>query len=408
LPSTPFLDPRGRNQYVVSGAVYVTTAILCGLGLLGKLELIGVAFHLHGVPTVLVLFATVFAPMLWPFAIRFRAICTPLFLIGIAGVVLFVYPYVRQLHKVGRGSDQADCVIVAGNQMLKGHWPYDRTLLWSHNPMSCGPGWSALQAPTTGIAGYQATILLIWLCALVALVQQIGWQRASAILSIVFLSGGVWLALANGSDFLSFGICILALAIVYDSSEKASLMLNILIALVVQFRAPVVLLPMFLKEGKGRLSRILLSIIASATFGVFLLWKPRQMVVDGPLFLFRKLPPYGQAPHHPIAVWSTFVLLFVGGLLFCVWLSDRFAGLWPTLIYMLAVFGLPALVSLVEKVGKAHSLIGGLRDWEGGMWLLACLPLAAGLFVRDSGMLSALAFRSVNEDPECDRLMAPQ
>jgi hypothetical protein len=381
------LMPDSKDRPLVSGlaarAVYVITAVLSGLGLLGKADLLNVAFHVHGTLLWMFLVPVVLAPAFWPIAIRFRGILTPLVLVGMVSVVTFVYPHVRQLHDIGRGSDQADCVIVAGDQMLRGQWPYQRALLWSHNPMSCGPGWAALQAPSIRLVGYQGTLLLIWFCSLIALVRNIGWERSSAITAMIFLSSGVWIALANGSDFLSFGICILALAITYESSETTPVTLTLLTAVIVQFRFPTVFLPLVLKKRQGRLAQIIASLIASGTFGVFLLLRPSQMILEGPLFLFRKILRFSSASVPTSAEWVTFVLLFLCGFMALVWVSRCFSGLWPTMVYMLILFGLPAIITLIENVVKTSSLVGALRDWEGGMWLLACLPLAAALCIRD-------------------------
>jgi hypothetical protein len=136
-------------------ALYLAIALLSGVGLAGKIALIRKVLPLPTPAVVMVVGVAICLPLLWPLALRFRFVLAPLAITGLLFAPLVLFPKVQQLHSVGRGTDQSDCVIVAANELTAGHWPYQQDKMWSHNPMSCGPGWVAAQAPLVKTLGYR-------------------------------------------------------------------------------------------------------------------------------------------------------------------------------------------------------------------------------------------------------------
>lgn len=181
--------------------VYVLVSILSGLGLVGKQDMIRAILHTRGLYVEIVTVLFIVMPLMWPVAVKASRFLAPVALAGFAGTILVVYPHVVQLHAVGRGSDQADCVIVAAGELAHGNWPYQRVQLWSHNQMSCGPGWAAIQAPLIVPLGYRFALLVIWAASLISLLILTGWKTTSAFIILVFLSPGTWLSAADGTDF---------------------------------------------------------------------------------------------------------------------------------------------------------------------------------------------------------------
>lgn len=362
---------------------YLVLAIGSGIGLFGKLPLLGQVTHFPPLLLSLLIVASVSAPA-WAFiALQARRMIAPFALAGFLVAILFLYPRVERLHQIGRGSDQPDCVIVAGHQLLNGRWPYQRDLLWSHNPMSCGPGWVALQAPVEEVAGYRGDMLAIWICSLAGLIACLRWERVSGVVTLILLSSGVWLALANGSDFLTFGIMIAALGVAMDDAPGEPVWLTVITAFAVQFRFPCIFLPLFMPAKKTRRAGIIAMSVAVLTFGAFLAWHPIPMMVDGPLFLLRKMT--WPSPNSGISQtkWAVGGVLFFAGLMICMRWRRHFAGAWAMLTYMLIIFGVPAVLNLVVRMRTTGPITARLTNWEGGIWLLACLPLASVLLVRE-------------------------
>jgi hypothetical protein len=236
------------------------------------------------------------------------------------------------------------------------------------------------------IVGYQGDIVAIWTCSLVGLTLCMGWERVSAFLTLLSLSSGVWLGIANGTDFLSFGICIATLAALTDSIASESVWLTILTSFVAQFRFPTIFLPLVMPAKNSGRAGIFATTVASVSFAAFLLWNPRQMIFDGPLFVLHKTTLWGGGVPHLGTLVLAIVAFFSGGLLFFLWLRRRFTGSFAVLCYMLVLFGVPAILNLALKARADESIIGALGNWEGGMWLLACLPLSAILVVQESSL----------------------
>ncbi len=380
------------NQSWPSIALYLSAAVLSGAGLLGK---IGLVRHLLPLPLPLlacVVGLGICLPLLWPVALRFHRVLTPLALLGLFGVLLVVYPKVHGMHAIGRGTDQPDCITVAADGMVAGQWPYQREKLWSHNPMSCGPGWVALQAPVTEATNYSWNMAAIWAIALAALVWALGWESASGLFTLVALSPGLWLSAANGTDFLTFGISVAALfavarrlghshKVLENALGLGTVLLVLLLSLVAQFRAPTLLIPAFFTRQIGRAAAIWATALALLMQVAFLLWNPSSYIADGPLHILYKLTSsHLLSSQRMVGSLEATLPILVIALLVIVWQSrSRFD--WSLLLYLSMIFFVPAVLDLIKKVHLYGAPMRVLEFWEGGMWISACLPLAALMLV---------------------------
>lgn len=362
---------------------YLVSAILAGLGILGKTSLVSAFTHAprHLVLPFVLLFPCL--PLLLPFAFRLRRAIAPVVLIGLFAFYLFAYPHMEALHKLGRGSDQAECVVLGAHRMAHHLWPYSAQAMSSRNAMSCGPGWVALQTPVTATAGYRWNLALCSLLAIAVLLWRLGWDRTSGIITLLGLSGGTWLAAANGCDFLTFGLALAACCAALTSSRlrtslPARILAVVLLALFVQFRAVTTILPALFRRQLGRTAAFATWLVATAMQIAFLLWNTPAFISEGPLHIAQKLlRTVVLSPHPATAALEFFALSAIG--FAALTLLDRFL---PTaqslLVYLSLVFALPAFQNLLLRYNQQHgSLLRALEFWEGGVWIEALVPLAA-------------------------------
>jgi hypothetical protein len=373
----------GERRSILPPLVYVSVAVLSGLGLIGKVSLLRELLPLPARALELIIALALALPLLWPVAIRFRKIVSVIFLVVLAGVFLVIFPRIERMHSQGRGSDQPDCIIAVSHSLMAAQWPYDRAKLWSQNPLSCGPGWVALQAPVVEAAGYRWNLIFWWACAVAAIIASLGWSSASALFSLLALSPGLWLAASNGSDFLTFGMAITALYLASERFRTVRLMNIVLLALVAQFRFPTMLVPAFLRKKIGRRGVIWASALALGCQLIFLFWNTKSFIDDGPLHLFYKLTNSSAISAKPLAICAEVIVPLVLAILAVVVFEEHTRLRWSLLVFLGAVFIVPAILDLVTK----HQLYGSpekvLEFWEGGVWICGCLPLAAAMLISE-------------------------
>ncbi|HEY4048557.1 MAG TPA: hypothetical protein VGM27_16950 [Acidobacteriaceae bacterium] len=365
----------------ISAITYVSVAILSGLGLLGKTSLLRSLLPFPPLVVELMIAIGLLLPLLWPLAIRFRKVVSVAFLIALAGVFLVIFPRIERMHSQGRGSDQPDCIIVVSHSLMGAQWPYQRAKLWSGNPLSCGPGWVALQAPAVQTAGYRWNLVLSWACAVAAMIAALGWSSTSALLSLIALSPGLWLAASNGSDFLTFGIAIAALFLASDKLRRIRSVSIIVLALVAQFRFPTMLVPAFMRKQIGRRGVIWASALAITCQSIFLFWNTKSFIDDGPLHLFYKLTHSSALSTSPWVIALEVILPLVFAISAVVAFEEHTRWRWSLLAFLLAVFLVPATLDMVSKYHLYGSIPRALEFWEGGVWICGCLPLAAAMLV---------------------------
>ncbi len=365
--------------------LFVAAAILSGCGVLGKASLVE-----RFVPLPLpLLYASILlgltAPVFWQVALRFRR---PVALAGFAGLLLcfsVAFPRMQELHKAGRGSDQADCVILAANHIVAGQWPYRRDEMWTRNPMSCGPGWVALQAPAIHRFGYPVNLLAIWCAALLVLVLSSGWDRTAGLLALLCLSPGFWLTAIDGSDFLSFGIAAAALfsaAARWGRFPWARASIALAAGLLGQFRAATLVLPAFLAGQIGPLPSLLAVVFSLGWQIAFLFWNPGGYLEDGPLHIVYKLTLLHLFSRDPLLASLELGLPLLATSIGIVFLERRFGFPLGVPAYFAAIFAMPAIPDLVLKWHRAGTLLPALQAWEGGIWIAASLPFLAWSLLR--------------------------
>lgn len=363
--------------------VYLGVAVMSGAGLIGKVSLLHSLLPLPTWALEFVIATSLGLPLLWPIALRFRKSVAVAFLIALAGVFLAVFPRIEKMHSAGRGSDQPDCIIAVSHSLIAAQWPYERGQLWSHNPLSCGPGWVALQAPAVHVAGYRWNLMVCWACAIAAIIGVTGWSSASALFSLMALSPGLWLAASNGSDFLTFGIAIASLYLASERSEAFRFVKVILLALVAQFRFPTMLVPALLRKQIGRAGVIWASVLALGCQLIFLFWNTKSFINDGPLHVFYKLTNSSALSMKPLVVSAEVILPLVFAIVAIVVFEEHTRWRWNLLAFLGGVFFLPAILDLVTKYHLYGTVPRALEFWEGGVWICGCLPLAAGMLVLE-------------------------
>ena len=377
--------PQRRRVATPVLACYLTTAILAGLGLVGKAPLLAKLGHL---PHPLALFVALLfplAPLLWLPALNLRRFLGPATLVLLALVFLTVLR-TGALHKLGRGSDQGDCVVVAAGGMAHATWPYDATKMPTKNAMSCGPGWVALQAPAISLGGYFFDQLLLWGLAVFLLFRCLPAPTVTGMLTLLGLTAGTWLSAADGNDFLPFGLLLAAVYAVLARSPRpnftpltplARLGLALLLICLAQFRIPTIFLPLFFIRPLGLATAIRTFLVAVACQTAFLLWDTQRFVTQGPMHVGIKLFRTGIGQSRAL-VSAEFLIPVILGALVVVLLIRRFEDLlWPILAYLAFLFVLPAFQNLYIHLQVRPHLVDALGYWEGGNWIIGLLPLAA-------------------------------
>ncbi len=372
-----------ERRSILPPVIYISVAVLSGLGLIGKMSLLRELLPLPARALELIIAIGLALPLLWPVAIRFRKIVSVAFLVALVGVFLGIFPRVERMHSQRRGTDQPDCIIAASQSLMTAQWPYERAKIWSQNPLSCGPGWVALQAPAVLVAGYRWNLILCWAFAVAAIIGAVGWSSASALLSLLALSPGLWLAAANGSDFLTFGIAITALYLASEKFRTVKFVNIVLLALVAQFRFPTMLVPAFLCKKIGRKGVIWASALALGCQLIFLFWNAKGFIDDGPLHLFYKLTNSSALSTNPWVVSVEVIVPLMVAILAVVVFEQRTPWRWDLLAFFGVVFVAPAVLDLVTKYHLYGSMQKAWGFWEGDLWICGCLPLAAAMLVLE-------------------------
>ena len=364
--------------------IYAATAALSGIGLFGKLTLLQRIIPAP-VPLLTALLALgLLAPLFWSVAIRRRMIVAPVTLGLLLVSVVFVFPRVEELHKTGRGTDQPDCVILVANHLMQGQWPYRRAEMWTRNPMSCGPGWSALQAPATRAFGYSGNMVILWSACLLVIISTVGWSDTAALLTLLCLSPAFWLAATNGTDFLTFGLAVTALLAALERAGRSAprrFLLAVVAGVLAQFRMATLLLPAFLAEKLGRAYAFGAVLLALACEVGFIFWNAPAFIADGPLHIAFKATHLHLFSTHPLLASIEMSVPALLAAAVIITASTRIRDRVSIAMYFCAVFVIPSLLDLIGKSYAYASYTDVLQYWEGSLWLSGCLPLFAYLAV---------------------------
>ena len=384
--NSQFDPPAGFfvRQYKVAVALYLLLAIISGLGLLGKLYLFQ---RISTVPAPLIKAVVVvwaFLPLAWLIALRLRRFIGPLVLLGVLIASLFVYPRMEGLKKTGRGSDQPDCVIVAADGFASGRWPYDVQKLWTHNPMSCGPGWVMLQTPAIELFGYGLNLVFLWSIATLLFLYGSNYDSLSGVLTLVGLCIATWVAAGDGTDFITFGMLAAGLFVAMRRQSRLDLVWWALLILIAQFRFPMIILPVLLLPFKRIRESVSLSVVAFSFQLAFLYWNSADYIAGGPLHVFYKITRTHMLTTGASSAMIEVTLIYLLMLLVSVLVRKLVPSIWIGMVYLVLLMGLPAVQDLIRKYHEYGALMPALGLWEGANWLSGCLPFAALYLVNAS------------------------
>ncbi|HEY7089042.1 MAG TPA: hypothetical protein VH518_13190 [Tepidisphaeraceae bacterium] len=373
--------------------------MLTGLAVLGKAPLIGEIVPAPAAVIYLLCGASCLLPLLYRrFLTVSRFLAVPIVL-GVWLVALVVQSrLLSHLHSQGRGTDQGDCITVGAGQLFHGSWPYDRDLMWSHNPMSCGPGWLVAHAPSL-IFGYPATMAALFTCAVVVVHLVQGFDTAAKFVVLLAITPGFWLSFANGNDFVTFGVLLVAVSALAATNQPIQRWAAAVGAVVLaQFRLPFVLLPAAIPldgPGAGQRSRYsrpvaaIACLVSLGIYGAFQWWKPDLMLSDGPFHVLEKSVNLVGFPGNRIAVIVAFMILTA----VVAAISLRFHERYSALAYVTLTLVPLSLAGLVSTIQAQHGVIDVLGHWEGVSWLTAVAAVAAGLVAHDNPDLPARVSR---------------
>lgn len=371
-----------------SGGLYVVAAMLTGLAVLGKAPLIGEIVPAPAGVIYLLCAASCLMPLLYRQFLRVSRFLAVPIVLGVWLVALVVQSrLLSHLHSQGRGTDQGDCITVGAGQLFHGSWPYDRDLMWSHNPMSCGPGWLVAHASSL-VFGYPATMAALFTCAVVAVHLVRGFDTVAKFIVLLAITPGFWLSFANGNDFATFGVMVVAVSALATTNRPVQRWVAAAGAVALaQFRLPFALLPAVIpldgpRAGqRGRYSRPLAAIACAVSlgmYGVFQWWQPDLMLSDGPFHVLEKSVNLVGLPGGRIAVIVAFVFLTA----IVAAISLRFHENYSALAYVTLTLVPLSAASLVSTIRAQHGVIDVLGHWEGVSWLTAVAAVAAGIVAR--------------------------
>lgn len=353
--------------------------------MLGKAPLIGEIVPLSPGVIYVLCGASCLMPLLYKQFLRVsRLLAVPVVLAVWLTAIVLQTRLLNHLHSQGRGTDQGDCITVGVQRLLHQSWPYDRTFMWSHNPLSCGPGWLAIHAPTV-LIGYPAMMALLFTCSVAVVYLVHGFNGAANFVVLLAITPGFWLAYANGNDFVTFGVGAAAVSALATADGPARRGLATLGAIALsQFRLPFVLLPAAIpldktsSRGHWLRTRSLSSyacLASIALYGVFYWWNPELMLRDGPFHVLEKSENLAGLPGGRIALFAAFLLFTVA----IAAAARRFEPHYSALVYIALTLVPLSAASLITTIHTQHGVIDVLGRWEGVSWLTAVVAVAAAL-----------------------------
>jgi hypothetical protein len=369
----------------VSEWLYVGSAVLTGVAVLGKAPLIGSVVPVSTGVIYVVCAVSCLGPLLYRRFLRMARVLAVPIVVAVWFTALVVQSrLLDHLHSQGRGTDQGDCISVGAARLLHGSWPYERALMWSHNPLSCGPGWLMAHAPSA-VVGYPATMAALFTCAVAGVYLIHGSDTAAKFVVLLAITPGFWLAYANGDDFVTFGVMVVAVSALVATDGRRQRWLATAGAIVLsQFRLPFVLLPAAIPldsprpSEQGRRTRSLAAVatlVSVGLYGAFTWWRPDAMFRDGPFHLLEKSVnliglPGGRVPVYVAFLIVTAVVSAIAG---------RVHARYSALAYLVLTLVPLSVASLCETIATHHGAIDILGHWEGVSWLTAVVAVAAGL-----------------------------
>jgi hypothetical protein len=328
-------------------------------------------------------------PFVIRFALRVKRVVAFAASISVAFTSVFIAPKFVTLHAIGRGSDQGDCIIVASRRFSSGLWPYSSADMWSHNPMSCGPGWVGLYVPFLEVFTYPIVTVILLSASILAIVRFAGLERGLRFVTLLALLPGCWLALANGSDLVAFGVILSAIeafaATSYFENARMFRTAALILLALSQARLPFLPLPaVVLSHAKGMhwWFALITNLVSIGIWYAFYCYYPISFVSEGPMHVLHKFH-LGIAPQAIIFALAASSI----GILLQARLSQTGGIPALALIYLSAVLIPISLLDLISKLISRNSIAEALAYWEGPAWItgLACLAawIASGPGIID-------------------------
>ncbi|MEJ0093001.1 MAG: hypothetical protein WDN46_06125 [Methylocella sp.] len=363
--------------------LFVVTAVTTGFALLSKIEIGNRLPFFSSHPYILysIVYLLTVLPFCFPLVLRWHRVIAPLTLLGFAGVALVLQPQFEKLHSIGRGTDQGTCVIVAAHRLLKLQWPYDAASMFSHNPMSCGPGWVMLHAPLLAFLPYPLTMLALIFGCIGLVAYFAGVERASRFVAVSGVVPGTWLSLANGNDFLTFAFCVVAVIVAIEHATGPSRwFLSTFVILVSHFRMPFIFPPFVMYLGAPKRPLRLGGAIAALSLLIwsgFYFINPVSFMTEGPMHVLRKFQGLSGADSGLLL----FVAVVVGaGFLTALFLFYQYPD--SIMAYVACIIWPLSILELAQRAATSHSFSEAFELWEGTSWLEAVAAISAWFLIR--------------------------
>lgn len=364
-------------------ALYLIAALATGIAVVAKAELVqGITGLPFAAVTVLLGLASLL-PFAYRYFLRYAKFIGPAALGAMILATVFVQPWFSSVREGGRGSDQGECLAVGVGRMTNGQWPYEAAEMSTGNAMSCGPGWLILHLPVA-VVGYPVTMALLLAAASVVLVRMVGRATVYSFMTLLALTPGFWLSLANGNDFLTFGFWVVALiALAGSTSRWVQWSLIPLSVVTAHFRFPFLALGYPLMSGVGRTRRrsmLLASTSVAASLALwfgFMAWNSGSYLSDGPMHVLTK---FSRMVGFALPM-GLFVAMFVLVSVVVGALASRFVFPHSVLVFNTLVVVPLAALNFREVSAQRSSLYETLAYWEGTSWMTALTVIAAFVLI---------------------------
>ena len=311
-----------------------------------------------------------FNPRWWQQLLERRWLVLSIATITAFFAVIVVYPYADGLKEVMRGSDQDDAVMICGQALLRGEFPYLQRTYFG-NPASPAPGMLFLFLPSI-ISGWYPLTTLIALVLTTYFVQQRTGHQA-AVDFVAYLSTGLlfWDHLAVGLDLIVLGLLVLLTTELCSSSKslKDVILVGLLCGILGATRTVFAFVPLMYgfilfqrSKYHGLVVATLGALFTVCFHGIFLLWDQEHYT---PLHLF------GKGDVLLTGYWRPMALSIVS-ILGAYLIIKRSAK--PYFAYQVTLFTLGSSLGILAIASLFTFHQGNFAHWEGANYLMPLIP----------------------------------
>jgi len=219
-------------------------------------------------------------PSWWQKVSQTPWVIIPLFSAVVLIGVGFLYPYADGLKALMMGSDQDDAIMLCGQALLRGEFPYYQPT-YLGNPASPAPGMLLLFTLSVTTGWYPLTTLIFLSLTIWIISQTDGIQTAARFVAYLSLSLVFWYQLAVGLDLIVMGLLVLLTTKLSAMARtpRHALIIGILSGILGATRVVFVFIPfmysfiVFQRSKQcGVITAISGTIITLGLHGAFLLW----------------------------------------------------------------------------------------------------------------------------------------